>query len=100
VDHQYDADRNFTVLLYNHGTVAATSATYHYGFRIYDPVLQRWLNRDPIFESVGIITQSQGFFRRRRILFPREKSRLGCRTCEFCRASSHPALCISGITSG
>jgi uncharacterized protein RhaS with RHS repeats len=27
---------------------------YYYGFRFYDPTLQRWLNRDPIFESGGI----------------------------------------------
>ena len=30
------------------------SGTYAYGFRFYDPSLQRWLNRDPIEESGGI----------------------------------------------
>jgi hypothetical protein len=27
---------------------------YYYGYRWYDPNLQRWLNRDPIFEAGGI----------------------------------------------
>ena len=27
---------------------------YYYGFRFYDPNLQRWLNRDPFGESIGI----------------------------------------------
>jgi len=27
---------------------------YYYGFRFYDPTLQRWLNRDPIFERGGV----------------------------------------------
>ena len=30
------------------------SGTYYYGFRFYDPNLQRWLNRDPIGEEGGI----------------------------------------------
>jgi RHS repeat-associated protein len=30
------------------------SGMYGYGFRFYDPTLQRWLNRDPIFEAGGI----------------------------------------------
>jgi RHS repeat-associated protein len=30
------------------------SAMYYYGFRFYDPNLQRWLNRDPIGERGGI----------------------------------------------
>lgn len=29
------------------------SATYYYGYRFYDPGLQRWLNRDPIEEAGG-----------------------------------------------
>jgi RHS repeat-associated protein len=32
----------------------AKSGMYGYGFRFYDPHLQRWLNRDPIFEAGGI----------------------------------------------
>jgi RHS repeat-associated protein len=32
----------------------AKSGMYGYGFRFYDPTLQRWLNRDPIFEAGGI----------------------------------------------
>jgi len=30
------------------------SGLYHYGFRFYDPTLQRWINRDPIFEAGGM----------------------------------------------
>ena len=30
------------------------SGTYTYGYRFYDPSLQRWLNRDPIGEAGGI----------------------------------------------
>jgi len=32
----------------------ANSRLYHYGYRFYDPNLQRWLNRDPIGEAGGI----------------------------------------------
>jgi len=32
---------------------AATSGLYYYGYRFYDPYLQRWLNRDPISERAG-----------------------------------------------
>jgi RHS repeat-associated protein len=32
----------------------ATSGLYHYGFRFYDPLTQRWLNRDPLGEWGGI----------------------------------------------
>jgi RHS repeat-associated protein len=34
--------------------VHPNSGLYYYGFRFYDPTLQRWLNRDPIFERGGI----------------------------------------------
>ncbi|EEF59405.1 RHS repeat-associated core domain-containing protein [Pedosphaera parvula] len=30
------------------------SGTYYYGYRYYEPNLQRWLNRDPIKEAGGI----------------------------------------------
>ena len=30
------------------------SGFYYYGFRFYDPVTQRWINRDPIGEEGGI----------------------------------------------
>jgi RHS repeat-associated protein len=30
------------------------SGMYYYGFRFYEPHLQRWINRDPIFEAGGI----------------------------------------------
>jgi len=30
------------------------SGLYYYGFRFYDPTLQRWLNRDPIYEAGGV----------------------------------------------
>ncbi len=32
----------------------AASGLYYYGFRFYDPSLQRWLNRDPIGERGGL----------------------------------------------
>src|SRR5437667_6837405 len=31
----------------------ANSGLYYYGFRFYDPNLQRWLNQDPILEGGG-----------------------------------------------
>ena len=34
--------------------VHSPSGTYYYGFRFYDPGLQRWLNRDPIGERGGL----------------------------------------------
>jgi RHS repeat-associated protein len=33
---------------------SATSGLYYYGYRFYDPYLQRWVNRDPIGEIGGI----------------------------------------------
>jgi RHS repeat-associated protein len=30
---------------------SATSGLYYYGYRFYDPYLQRWVNRDPIGEE-------------------------------------------------
>src|SRR5439155_1338873 len=33
--------------------IHATSGLYYYGYRFYDPNLQRWLNRDPIQEQGG-----------------------------------------------
>ena len=32
----------------------ANSGTYYYGYRFYDPSLQRWLNSDPIGETGGL----------------------------------------------
>ena len=32
----------------------SNSGLYYYGFRFYDPLFQRWLNRDPIGEQGGI----------------------------------------------
>src|SRR5438045_6658077 len=32
----------------------ANSGMYYYGFRVYDPILQRWLNRDPLQEQGGL----------------------------------------------
>jgi RHS repeat-associated protein len=34
--------------------IHVNSGLYYYGFRFYDPNLQRWLNRDPIGEEGGI----------------------------------------------
>lgn len=31
-----------------------TSGMYYFGFRFYDPNLQKWINRDPIHESGGV----------------------------------------------
>jgi RHS repeat-associated protein len=33
---------------------SATSGLYYYGYRFYDPYLQRWVNRDPIGEVGGV----------------------------------------------
>ncbi|HOK76732.1 MAG TPA: RHS repeat-associated core domain-containing protein [Verrucomicrobiota bacterium] len=33
---------------------SATSGLYYYGYRLYDPYLQRWLNRDPTGENGGV----------------------------------------------
>jgi RHS repeat-associated protein len=33
---------------------SATAGLYYYGYRFYDPYLQRWVNRDPIRERGGI----------------------------------------------
>jgi RHS repeat-associated protein len=30
------------------------SGLYHYGYRFYDPMLQRWINRDPLGEAGGL----------------------------------------------
>jgi len=39
---------------------SATSGLYYYGYRFYDPYLQRWLNRDPINEpGFNLLIQSQ-----------------------------------------
>ncbi len=32
----------------------ATSGLYYYGYRYYEPALQRWVNRDPIGENGGV----------------------------------------------
>ena len=36
--------------------IHANSGLYYYGYRFYDPNLQRWLNRDLIGESGGLIS--------------------------------------------
>jgi RHS repeat-associated protein len=36
------------------------SGLYYYGYRFYDPNLQRWLNRDPIGEGGFEVTRSRG----------------------------------------
>ena len=33
---------------------STTSGLYYYGYRFYDPYLQRWLNRDPLGEAGGM----------------------------------------------
>ena len=34
--------------------IHVNSGMYYYGFRFYDPNLQRWINRDPILENGGL----------------------------------------------
>jgi RHS repeat-associated protein len=42
---------------------SATSGLYYYGYRFYDPYLQRWLNRDPINEpGFNLLIHSQNPF--------------------------------------
>ena len=65
-NYRYDPYGN---TLYSGGTLASANTyrfsskpamdipsltLYYYGYRFYDPNLQRWLNRDPIFEKRGI----------------------------------------------
>jgi RHS repeat-associated protein len=45
---------NANVYRFSSKEIHAKSGMYGYGFRFYDPTLQRWLNRDPIFEAGGI----------------------------------------------
>src|SRR5262249_18496214 len=42
------------VYRYSSKEVHVNSGMYYYGFRFYDPNLQRWINRDPILENGGI----------------------------------------------
>lgn len=46
------ADAN--VYRFSSKEVHVNSGMYYYGFRFYDPNLQRWINRDPIEEEGGI----------------------------------------------
>ena len=46
------ADAN--VYCFSSKEVHVNSGMYYYGFRFYDPNLQRWINRDPIQEEGGI----------------------------------------------
>ena len=46
------ADAN--VYRFSSKEIHANSGMYYYGYRFYDPNLQRWINRDPIQESGGI----------------------------------------------
>jgi RHS repeat-associated protein len=46
------ADAN--VYRFSSKEVHVSSGLYYYGFRFYDPNLQRWINRDPIEEEGGI----------------------------------------------
>ncbi len=42
---------------------STTSGLYYYGYRFYDPYLQRWVNRDPIKEpGFNLLIGSQGTF--------------------------------------
>jgi RHS repeat-associated protein len=62
--YRYDP---FGKLLYSSGSLASAnlyrfsskefhsaSSLYYYGFRFYDPNLQRWINRDPLGEAGGL----------------------------------------------
>src|SRR5437899_5428949 len=45
---------NANVYRFSSKEVHLNSGMYYYGFRFYDPNLQRWINRDPIEEAGGI----------------------------------------------
>jgi RHS repeat-associated protein len=45
---------NANVYRFSSKEVHLASGMYYYGFRFYDPSLQRWVNRDPVNEAGGI----------------------------------------------
>jgi len=45
---------NANVYRFSSKEVHVNSGMYYYGFRFYDPSLQRWINRDPLGENGGI----------------------------------------------
>jgi len=45
---------NANVYRFSSKEMHVNSGMYYYGFRFYDPNLQRWINRDPIAEEGGI----------------------------------------------
>jgi RHS repeat-associated protein len=61
------ADAN--VYRFSSKEIHTNSLMYYYGYRFYDPGLQRWLNRDPLgepgFESLRLVSQPL-FIRKRR----------------------------------
>src|SRR5206468_379001 len=46
------ADAN--VYRFSSKEIHAASGMYYYGYRFYDPNLQRWINRDPLSETGGL----------------------------------------------
>jgi RHS repeat-associated protein len=45
---------NANVYRFSSKEIHANSGMYYYGYRFYDPILQRWLNWDPLQEDSGI----------------------------------------------
>ena len=52
--------------------IHANSGMYYYGYRFYDPNLQRWINRDPVRETgFEALRFRRGYFTRRTAVFDR-----------------------------
>lgn len=71
--------------------IHANSGMYYYGFRFYDPNLQRWLNRDPIEERGGVNLYS--FAMNRPVIFYDAYGEDGAAAC----AAMARGLKIAGI---
>ena len=52
-DHTFNGNGNMTAEAPGTSTARPSSTLYYYGYRFYNPYLQRWLNRDPIGELGG-----------------------------------------------
>ena len=69
--------------------IHANSGMYYYGFRFYDPNLQRWLNRDPIEELGGVNLYR---FARNNPINERDSVGLSSAECEAARQALADAL--------
>jgi RHS repeat-associated protein len=50
---------NANVYRFSSKEIHLPTGLYYYGFRWYDPYLQRWLNRDPIQEQTGVFSRKE-----------------------------------------